>query len=439
MKVLKFGGTSLGSPQKMQHVARLISNDSSAKIVVLSAVAGTTDALVQICQALSDEAKEKATEQLAHLKDTYDIFIKDLYQSEICLKKALKITEEVFGTIMCNIASPYTQISGLKIMAQGEILSTQLFCNYLEEINIKAVWLSAFDFMLIDKAKEPVLSFIEENISKKIEHGDDCQLYVTQGFICKNTEGNTDNLKRGGSDYTATLLGAAVRAAEIQIWTDIDGMHNNDPRIVKNTFPITSLSYAEAAELAYFGAKILHPSSVWPAKKYNIPLKLLNTLQPEAPGTYISAKTDAGTIKAVAAKDNITAIRIKSGRMLLAYGFLKKVFEIFEKYQTPIDMITTSEVAVSLTIDNMEHLKNIEEELKKYGEVSVDQRQTIVCIVGNMVAEENGIVKSVFNALENIPIRMISYGGSKHNISLLVNSNHKAEALLSLNKNLFHL
>ncbi len=291
--------------------------------------------------------------------------------------------------------------------------------------------------MYVDNDSEPILSEIETRLSAILAQYPSTTLFITQGFICINPRNEIDNLKRGGSDYSASLIGAAVQASVVEIWTDIDGVHNNDPRIVQNTKPIAELSFDEAAELAYFGAKILHPSTVLPAKLKNIPVLLKNTINPTGKGTLISNKISGTGIKAIAAKDSVTVIKIKSGRMLLAYGFLRKVFEIFEKYKTPIDVITTSEVAISLTIDKEDYLAQIVDELKVLGAVEVDKNQTIVCIVGNMIAEEKGHALEVMQALDNISVRMISYGGSRHNMSIVIDSNNKEKALRSLHKNLF--
>jgi aspartate kinase len=436
MKVMKFGGTSVGAPERMHSVARLI-DSREPKIVVLSALSGTTNALVEIGSLISKRQIEEALIKTEDLFQHYKKFIFKLYKTDDGLEKGTQIIEEHFHFIKHTITSDFTAAQERALLAEGELLSTQLFQAYMEEEGKSAILLPALSFMFIDQDGEPVLEKIEEHLAKQLKNNPDKEVYVTQGFICTNHRGETDNLNRGGSDYSASLIGAAARCSEIQIWTDIDGMHNNDPRIVDKTFPIAELSFDEAAELAYFGAKILHPSTIWPAQKFNIPVRLLNTMQPEAKGTLITTDTSAIAIKAVAAKDGIIAIKIKSSRMLLAYGFLRKVFEVFERYKTPIDMITTSEVAVSLTIDKRTHLEEIVSELKEFGSVEVDDNQTIICIVGNMVAEEKGILRRVFDALESTPVRMISYGGSRHNISILVNSNLKKETLNALNRGLF--
>ena len=332
----------------------------------------------------------------------------------------------------------FTLFEEKAILAQGELIATALLHYYFKEQNIKSVLIPALNFMRTDKDGEPDLFYIQENINREINNNANNSIFITQGFICRNAFGEIDNLRRGGSDYSASLIGVACKAQEIQIWTDIDGMHNNDPRFVENTTPLTNLSFDEAAELAYFGAKILHPASVQPCKVANIPVRLKNTLAPEANGSLISAEICGKGIKSIAAKDNITAIKIKSGRMLLAHGFLRKVFEIFETYKTPIDMITTSEVAVSVTIDDTKYLNDIVDELKKYGSVAVDQDLSIVCVVGDLIAESKGYAFKVMEALQNISIRMISYGGSKHNVSLLVNTSDKKTALNALHQNLFN-
>lgn len=437
MKVLKFGGTSVGKPERMHQVARLITTDKERKIVVLSALSGTTNTLVLIGEALKNGDQVTSSRLCSELHGHYINFKFELLQNESYQKIADSIIEEHFSFLNGLQNRAYSDSVNKELLAQGELLSTKLFYTYLQEKDIKSKLLSALDFMYIDEDKEPDLDYIENELGKILEENQEFELFITQGFICVNHLGAVDNLKRGGSDYSASLIGAAIRAEEVQIWTDIDGMHNNDPRIVDKTFPIAELSFDEAAELAYFGAKILHPSSIWPAQKFNIPVLLKNTMEPQAHGTVIRGESKMNGIKAIAAKDNITAIKIKSSRMLLAYGFLRKVFEIFEKYKTPIDMITTSEVAISLTIDDDKYLDKIVKELNEFGIVTVDPGQTIICIVGDFVVENRGIVKNVFQSLADIPLRMISYGGSRHNISLLINSNHKKEILQSLNDGLF--
>lgn len=436
MKVLKFGGTSVGSAERMKMVADLI-NDGSPKIVVLSAMSGTTNQLVQIAETLYQNANQEANALIDALHDKYKQVVEALYQTDGKKKQALELISLHFDHIRSFTLDLFTIYEERAVLAQGELLSTALFQFFLEEQGIASVLLPALNFMKIDENEEPDTAYISKNLKLELEKYPETTLFITQGYICRNAFGEVDNLKRGGSDYSASLIGAAADASEIQIWTDIDGMHNNDPRVVKDTFPIAELSFDEAAELAYFGAKILHPSSVQPAKQKNIPVRLLNTMQPQAHGTTISAQTGKGGIKAVAAKDGITAIKIKSGRMLLAYGFLRSVFEVFERYKTPIDMITTSEVAVSLTIDNPKFLTEITRELQEYGQVEVDQNQSIICIVGDFIAERSGSGLKIFEALKDIPLRMISYGGSKNNISLLINTTDKERSLILLNEGIF--
>ncbi|MFY0591741.1 aspartate kinase [Roseivirga sp.] len=439
MQVLKFGGTSVGKPERMKAVAEIITRNDEPKIVVLSALSGTTNALVSIGQALASDKKEEATRQIAELKAHYEVFIKALLATDEKRSEAFEIIKEHFEFFSITLKISFNEALNRDILAQGELMSTKLFTLYLQEAGINAALLPALDFMRTNEEGEPNLERISADLTKKLKDFKGASLLITQGFICKNYRGEIDNLQRGGSDYTASLIGAAINASEIQIWTDIDGMHNNDPRVVDKTFPIAELSFDEAAELAYFGAKILHPASIWPAQKYSIPVKLLNTMQPDAKGTVISKSTNSDDVKALAAKDGITAIKVKSSRMLLAYGFLRKIFEIFEKYKTPIDMITTSEVAVSVTIDEDEHLEKIIAELSQLGQVEVDNGQTIICVVGNFVAERKGIVNKIFDALEEVPIRMISYGGSRHNISLLTDRVNKENSLKKLNEHLFGL
>ncbi len=438
MKILKFGGTSVGSAERMQVVATLIKKNTEPVIVVLSAMSGTTNNLVELSNYLYAKDHLRANEIISVLENKYKQEIKKLYTLEKTLHKAEQFLKYHFDHLRSFTLDMFTVNEEKAILAQGELLSTAMFQFYLEEINEPSVLLPALNFMRIDENEEPDLTYIEKNIKIELEKNKGFKFYITQGFICRNVFGEIDNLKRGGSDYTASLIGAAIHAEEIQIWTDIDGMHNNDPRVVDKTFPIEELSFDEAAELAYFGAKILHPTCILPAQKRNVPVKLLNTMQPDAKGTTISKKSVSTGIKAVAAKDGITSVSIKSARMLLAYGFLRSVFEVFERHKTPIDMITTSEVAVSLTIDTDKHLKEIIEELKIFGQVTFDTNQTIICIVGNVSLDKSGYAQKVFNALSEIPIRMISYGGSEHNISVLVKSEYKKPALQALNNGLFN-
>lgn len=439
MQILKFGGTSVGRPERMKAVADIITRNDEPKIVVLSALSGTTNALVGIGNALANDQKDIARKEIAALKEHYQAFIKALLSTEIKQKEANTIIDEHFEFFGITLKISFNEALNRDILAQGELMSTKLFTLYLQEVGIDAELLPALEFMRTNEEGEPDLKRISKDLTEKLASYGSTKLLITQGFICKNHRNEIDNLQRGGSDYTASLIGAAIKASEIQIWTDIDGMHNNDPRVVDKTFPIAELSFDEAAELAYFGAKILHPASIWPAQKYGIPVKLLNTMQPEAKGTVISKSSNSDDVKALAAKDGITAIKVKSSRMLLAYGFLRKIFEIFEKYKTSIDMITTSEVAVSVTIDEDEHLDKIVEELRQFGLVEIDSDQTIICVVGNFVAEQKGIVNKIFESLGEVPIRMISYGGSRHNISLLTDSGNKEVALKKLNEHLFGL
>lgn len=436
MKVLKFGGTSVGKPERMHSVAKLISSPDK-KLVVLSAVSGTTNALVDISNKLLKNDTEAAKQAVENLFAPYRDFVKNLYSTKEGQTKGNEIIDRHYEFVKSHIGKPFTSKEERVLLAEGELISTQLFQEYLVEAGYNSVLLPALEFMKIDEDNEPVHAYIEEKLTAEIKKYPEAHLYITQGYICRNANGEIDNLKRGGSDYTASLVGAAIRATEVQIWTDIDGMHNNDPRIVKRTFPIAELSFDEAAELAYFGAKILHPATILPAKKFGIPVRLLNTMQPEAKGTLIATKTTSKEVKAIAAKDGITAIKIKSSRMLLAYGFLRRIFEIFERYKTPIDMITTSEVAVSVTIDDTKNLDLIVNELKEFCKVEVDKDQSIVCIVGDFLAERKGVAKKIFTSLGSIPIRMISYGGSEYNVSILIDTVHKNEALNALNEGLF--
>lgn len=436
MYILKFGGTSVGSAERMHALVNLIHNPQR-KIVVLSAMSGTTNALVEICQAISSKNHSLANDLINTLEQKYFREIDKLYAKPEFHTKGKDLIINHFNYIRSFTLDMFTLNEEKAILAQGELLSTALFHFYLQEINIDSVLLPALNFMKIDDNDEPMMNYIEEHLSRELAKYPNTNLFITQGYICRNSFGEIDNLKRGGSDYTASIVGAAIYAKEVQIWTDIDGMHNNDPRIVEKTHPIHELSFDEAAELAYFGAKILHPTCILPAQKRNIPVLLKNTMQPEAIGTVISNIETKEGIKAVAAKDGICAINIKSDRMLLAHGFLRAVFEIFERYKTSIDMITTSEIAVSLTIDNTSHLDNILKELQEFSNVEIDHNQTIICIVGNLPKNKPGFSVKVFESLKDIPLRMVSYGGSANNISILIDSKHKKEALTALNKGLF--
>jgi aspartate kinase len=440
MQVWKFGGTSVGKPERMHSIRKLITANAGRKIVVLSALSGTTNALLSMGESAKAGNDAELAQKIADLRAHYDAFLPDLYTTPDGLARGRQMVESEFSFIQSVTGiRPFTLKQEKELVAEGELLSTQLFTAYLDEQGESAVLLPALEFMRIDADQEPVLRFTEEKLGEMLAQHADKQLVITQGFICRNPRGEVDNLKRGGSDYTASLIGGAIRAEEIQIWTDIDGMHNNDPRVVKKTFPIRELTFEEAAELAYFGAKILHPSTITPAKLRGVPVRLKNTMEPEAFGTLIANGTSDREIKAIAAKDGITAIYIHSTRMLNAYGFLRRVFEIFEKYKTPVDMITTSEVSVSVTIDNPEYLDEITAELSQFADLEEhDRDQTIICIVGNFSADKEGVALKVLDAMKAIPIRMISYGPSEHNISLLVHTRHKAEALNALNERLFY-
>ena len=437
MKVLKFGGTSVGTPQRMKEVVKLIT-DGDQKIVVLSAMSGTTNSLVEISDYLYKKNPEGANETINTLEKKYKKHVEELYTTSEMKQKTLEFLKEEFNYLRSFTKGIFTIFEEKIIVGQGEIISTNMVANYLIEQGYNAALIPALEFMRTDKNSEPDLDYITKNIKVQLEKVPEKDIYITQGFICRNAYGEIDNLQRGGSDYSASLIGAAVGASEIQIWTDIDGMHNNDPRFVENTTPVNHLHFEEAAELAYFGAKILHPTCVQPAKYAGIPVKLLNTMDPSAPGTIISNETEHGKIKAVAAKDNITAIKIQSGRMLLAYGFLRKVFEIFESYRTSIDMICTSEVGVSMSIDNTNRLEEITNELQKYGTVTVDKNMCIICVVGDLTWENIGFESRAMEAMKDIPVRMVSYGGSNYNISFLVRMEDKEKALRALSAHIFN-
>ena len=437
MKVMKFGGTSVGSPERMKGVASLVTESGEPTFIVLSAMSGTTNSLVEISDYLYKKNPEGANEVINNLEKKYMQHVEDLYSTDEMKKTTREFLQGEFNYLRSFTKDLFTSFEEKSIVAQGEIMSTNMVVNYLKEQGVKAVLLSALDFMRTDKNAEPDPQYIKEKLSAIMEENQGYQIYITQGFICRNAYGEIDNLQRGGSDYTASLIGAALPADEIQIWTDIDGMHNNDPRVVEHTEAVRQLNFEEAAELAYFGAKILHPTCVQPAKYAGIPVRLKNTMDPKADGTIIDNVIVRGKIKAVAAKDNITAIKIKSSRMLLATGFLRKVFEIFESYQTPIDMIATSEVGVSMSIDNDAHLNDIVNELKKYGTVTVDSDMCIICVVGDLDWSNVGFETIATDAMKNIPVRMISYGGSNYNISFLIRERDKKQALQNLSNVLF--
>ena len=434
---MKFGGTSVGSAERMKNVASLITESGEPNFVVLSAMSGTTNSLVEISDYLYKKNPEGANEVINALEKKYQQHVEELYSTDEYKQKTREFLAEEFDYLRSFTKDIFTSFEEKTIVAQGEVMSTNMVVNYLNEQGVKAVLLNALDFMRTDKNADPDPQYIKEKLRAIMEKNEGYQIYITQGFICRNAYGEVDNLQRGGSDYTASLIGAALPADEIQIWTDIDGMHNNDPRVVEHTDAIHQLNFEEAAELAYFGAKILHPTCVQPAKFAGIPVRLKNTLDPKADGTIIDNVLIRGKIKAVAAKDNITAIKIKSSRMLLATGFLRKIFEIFESYQTPIDMLATSEVGVSMSIDNHSHLNEIVDELKKYGTVTVDTNMCIVCVVGDLDWSNLGFETIATDAMRDIPVRMISYGGSNYNISFLIKESDKKRALQSLSDTLF--
>ena len=439
MKIMKFGGTSVGKPERMHQVSQLITKDAESKIVVLSALSGTTNSLVEISNSLAESNRIAAKQKIDALEAHYRSFVLDLVKQSANIEKANAIVSEHFEFLNIILRISFSEALNKDILAQGELMSTKLFCVYLEEQGIDHLLLPALEFMSIDANEEPNLPAIRAKLTAILSAHTDKNILITQGYICRNIRGEVDNLKRGGSDYTASLVAAAIKATVCEIWTDIDGMHNNDPRIVSKTVAIEQLSFDEAAELAYFGAKILHPTCIWPAQQENVPVKLLNTMQPEAAGTVITKEAGSVGVKAVAAKDGIIAIKIKSSRMLLAYGFLRKVFEVFEKYRTSIDMITTSEVAVSVTIDSDFALAEIIKELEPFGTVEVEKEQSIVSIVGNEIAQTDDVLMKLFDAIREVPVTMVSYGGSHHNISILLPSAYKTKTLQLLNAGLFGL
>lgn len=437
MKVLKFGGTSVGCSKNIENVKNIV-NDGNKKIVVLSAMSGTTNTLVSIASFIKNKTPNKAINQINELHESYIKTIDELLKNNDLNKDTKNYVAEIFSFLVDYTYKSFSETLENKIVSLGELLSTYIFNNYLIQEGVSSALMPALNFMRIDEVKEPNLPYIKEHLEIALKQAKDVEVYITQGFICLDEDDEISNLQRGGSDYSATIIGAVINAEEVQIWTDIDGMHNNDPRYVEHTKPISNLSYDEAAELAYFGAKILHPQTVTPVRTDNIPVRLKNTMNPDASGTLISDATSENGIKAIAAKDNITAIKIKSGRMLQAHGFLKKIFEVFEIYETPIDMITTSEVAVSLTIDDDKNLEKIVAELKQFATIEVDKNQSIVCLVGHAIVNHQETFK-LFQILKDVKIRMISYGGSKNNISLLINSKDKIKTLTKLNRYLFEL
>ena len=438
MKVMKFGGTSVGSAQRMKDVCRLITQDGTPNMIVLSAMSGTTNTLVEISDYLYKKNPEGANNVINQLEQKYRQHVDELYATEEYKQKTLDFLKDEFDYLRSFTKILFTSFEEKVVLAQGEVISTNMVTNYLKECGVKTILLSALDFMRTDKNSEPDFNYIKEKINELLAANPGYQIYITQGFICRNAYGEVDNLQRGGSDYTACLIGAAIKSEEIQIWTDIDGMHNNDPRIVDKTKPVRQLHFEEAAELAYFGAKILHPTCIQPAKFAGVPVRLLNTMDPSAPGTIINNEFQEGKIKAVAAKDNIISIQVHSSRMLLAYGFLRKVFEIFESYKTSIDMVSTSEVGVSVTIDNKSYLKDIVADLMKYGTVTVKGNMCIICVVGDLSRDNVGFESQAAKALKDIPVQMISYGGSNHNISFLINEEDKKSALQALSDTLFN-
>ena len=438
MKVMKFGGTSVGTAERMKGVAKLVTRSGEPTFVVLSAMSGTTNSLVEISDYLYKKNPEGAQEVINQLEKKYMGHVEELYSTDEMKKKTAEFLRKEFNYLRTFTKDTFTSFEEKIVVAQGEVMSTNMVTNYLNEQGVKTVLLDALTFMRTDKNSEPDMPFIKENLDRVMRTHQGYQIYITQGFVCKNAYDEVDNLQRGGSDYTASLIGAAMMSDEIQIWTDIDGMHNNDPRIVEKTDALHQLNFEEAAELAYFGAKILHPTCVQPAKYAGVPVRIKNTMDPDAEGTVIDNVLVRGKIKAVAAKDNITAIKVKSSRMLLATGFLRKVFEIFETYSTPIDMVTTSEVGVSVTIDKTANLTKIMDELKKYGTVTVDSDMCIICVVGDLDWSNVGFETLVTDAMQNIPVRMISYGGSNYNISFLIREQDKKRALQNLSAKLFN-
>ncbi|WP_302026204.1 aspartate kinase [Parabacteroides johnsonii] len=436
MKVLKFGGTSVGSARRMKNVASIIGS-SERKIVVLSAMSGTTNALVCIAGCFYRKAPDEANKMISEQEQKYAREIEALYRTDLYKERALQLVTEHFNHVWSFSGKPFTVFDEKVILAQGELISTGMMDLYLQEQGIESVLLPALNFMRITADGEPDPVYIREKLVALLDQHPDTSVFITQGFICRNAYGDIDNLQRGGSDYSASLIGAAVDAEEIQIWTDIDGMHNNDPRVVNHTSPVRQLNFEEAAKLAHFGAKILHPCCIRPAKESNIPVRLLNSFEPSALGTLISNTAEKGRIKAVAAKDDITYIKIKSINQLPSHKFLSHVFDTFAFYKTAVDMVTTSDIGVSVTIDNTEYLQEIVARLESYATVFVEKEMVIICVVGDLEWRNVGFEALIIEALKDIPVRMISYGGSSSNVSLVMRKEDKTRALQALSTHLF--
>jgi aspartate kinase len=436
MKILKFGGTSVGSAERIKTLSTLIRN-GERKLVVLSAMSGTTNALVEIADQIRSGNQQEASSIIDDLRRKYHVVVKELLSGNDFVERGIELINSHFDYLSKISPGDFSRKDEKVILAQGELISTSLFHLFLTETGVSNALLPALNFMRIDKDGEPDYYYINQNLNRELQNHPNAEILITQGFICRNAVGEIDNLRRGGSDYSASIIGAVLAADEIQIWTDISGFHNNDPRYVEGTSVIRELSFDEAAELAYFGAKILHPSTINPAREKKIPVLLKNTLEPEDEGTLITTVTKFVDYKAVAAKDDITVLRITSDRMLMSYGFMRKVFEVFEVYRTSIDMITTSEVSVSLTVDYTEKLDEIVSELRKFGKVEVEGKQTIICVVGDFRTETTGSAPEIFEALNTIPVKMISYGASPISLSILIDSSFKIDALRSLHKHLF--
>ena len=436
---MKFGGTSVASAERIAHVADLITATDEVKIVVLSAMAGTTNALVEIGHQLMAHHQHEALTILTKLKHKYEAETRLLFPNPQSYDKAWTLVNETFFFLeqMCY-AESFTLFDEKKILARGELLSTAMMLRHLADCGVQAIGLPALEYMRTDKQAEPDEDYIRTHLEELISRAPEgTRLFITEGYICRNAFGDIDNLQRGGSDYTATLVGSVLRADEIQIWTDIDGMHNNDPRYVDATRPVRRLHFEEASELAYFGAKILHPTCIQPAKRHGIPVRLLNTMEPSAPGTLISMDTDKDMIKAVSAKDNITMVRVRSSHQLSHWSFIGKVFSVFEHHCIPIDMIASTETSISLTIERSQLPSEVRRGLEQLGTVEEERELTIICVVGDMEWENIGFEAQILKALEEIPVRMISYGGSDYNLSLLVSAADKRRTLLALSCQLF--
>lgn len=433
---MKFGGTSVGTAERIKHVATLI-QDGERNIVVISAMGSTTNVLVDIANCFYHKEPDEAKHILEQMRQGYAAEIDKLYDKPETKEKAQALIDSCLDTVWSFAKGPFTMFDEKTIVAQGELMSAGMVAFYLEEQGVPAVHLPALDFMRITKDSEPDMEYIEHKLQMRLDPYPETLIFITEGFICRNAFGEIDNLLRGGSDYSASIIGAAIHAREIQIWTDIDGLHNNDPRFVRHTVPVRQLNFDEAAKLAHFGAKILHPECIEPAKRYNIPVRLLNTFTPDAPGTLISNFAEKGRIKAVAAKDGIIYIKILSMRVYPNPEFLNRVFDSFARYRVPVDLISTSEASVSVAVEENKCPMDAIHAIERFALIQIDRGMVIVCVVGDLEWQNIGFEARIINALKDIPIRMISYGGSSSNVSLVLRASDKVRALEALNSRVF--